>query len=292
MVRKGVLLTVAVLLSVAGIAQAGGWQPLTPTRDNIGIQVGATYLTRYIWYGIDLYGDNHSAIQPFVNLDLWGTGWTLATRWTRPNGANYENWEQLDYTLAYGGACGDPESTWYKPWQVGWRYYNHPDGPMRYSDGCTQDLDRQEFFGTFSWPNLCSAGFVPSYTLIYVKPEESGRKSNPCCTCSHQGNSYWRQGGGFVHVFGITKDVPIMGFSSISPEQVLTLGAQAIYNDSMGGRNVDHDWSHINWSAQTDVKVNENTTLTPGIVYQTTMDKSVNSSDEWWAFLTLTILCN
>lgn len=286
MKQKGIMLAAVVVLVAGGIVSAG---PFEATRDNIGVTVGATYLTRYIWYGIDLYGNNHSAVQPFVALDLWGTGFTWRTNWTRANGSGFENWEQLDHTLAYGGECGDPKSTWYKTYQVGWRYYNHPDGPVCYSDGCHQDIDRQEFFGSFTWPNLCPAGFVPNYTLIYVKPEESGRKSGSSC---HLGNSFWRQGGGFVHAVGVTKDVPLLGASSVNPEQVLTLGAQAIYNGSMGGRNVDHDWSHVNWSAQTTFPINDTTSLTPGFVYQTTMDKSVNSNDEWWGFVTLTILCN
>ncbi len=286
MFRKGVLLAVVALLSTTSLVHAQGTSLFSATQDNIGVTWGATYLSRYIWYGIDLFSDNHSAVQPFVSLDLWGTGWVFDTRWTRPCSSDNEVWEQIDYTLSYGGTCneGSPCVT---NWRAGWRYYNHPDGPIRHSDGCTQDLDRQELFATFAWPEIAPCGVVPSYTLVYVWPDESGRKSNGCST--HDGNSYWRQAEGFVHVFGLAKEIPA-SCCLAGPDQKIKLSADAVYNAGMGGRNVDHDWSHINWGIQTDINVNDTTIFTPGFVYQTTMDKSVNTSDEYWFFLMLTFL--
>ncbi len=287
MIRKGILLAAVVLLGTVGLVQAG---PFESTRDDIGVTAGATYLSRYIWYGIDITADNHSAFQPFVSLDLWGTGWVFDTHWTRANDSGLENWEQLDYTLSYGGTCNQ-DSPFATDWRAGWRYYNHPDGPIRHSDGCTQDIDRQELFANFSWPAIASCGVIPSYTVVYVTPEEGGRNSNGCSTASHNGNSYLREGAGFVHIFGLGKDVPLPGAS----KQNLRLSADAVYNDGMGGTtggNADHEWSHVNWGAQTSIAVDDTTTFTPGIVYQTTMDRSVNTSDEWWFFLTLSHLCN
>lgn len=289
MIRKGVLLVAVVLLSAAGFVQAGAFES---TRDDVGVSVGATYLSRYIWYGFDLFGsdrgsDNHSVVQPFANFDLWGTGWQFDVRWTKPNEGGRENWEQIDYTVSYGSLC-HPDTPYATNWRVGWRYYNHPDGPLRSREFSDRkwDLDRQEFFGIFEWPELLSCGVVPSYTLVYIKPEESGRRSNT--SWIDNGHSYWRQSGGFLHIFGLAKEVPLPG----APEQNLRLSADAVYNDSMGGRNVDSDWSHVNWGAQTDISVSDNTTVSPGIIYQTSMDDSVNKSDEWIAFITLTFLCN
>jgi len=285
MIRKGVLLATVVLLSTVGLVQAG---PFESTRDDVGITAGATYLSRYIWYGRDMFTDDHSAFQPFVSLDLWGTGWVFDVKWTRPNSSGLENWEQLDYTLSYGGTF-NPDSPFATDWRAGWRYYNHPDGPIRNADGCTQDIDRQELFANFSWPAIAGCGVIPSYTVVYVWPDESGRKPQACCTT--RSNSFWRQGAGFVHIFGLGKDVPLPGAS----KQNIRLSADAVYNDGMGGTtggNADHEWSHVNWGAQTNIVVDDTTTFTPGIVYQTTMDRSVNTSDEWWFFLTLSHLCN
>ena len=280
MIKKGMLLMAVVLLSTTGFVRA------EPTRDDIGVSVSGTYLSRYIWYGFDLFRDDHSGFQGSANFDLYGTGWLFDVRWTRPNSGGYENWEQLDYTLSYGGTM-NPDSSWATNWRVGWRYYNHPDGPIRGSDGCSMDIDRQEFFGTFAWPEIAGCGVVPSYTVVYVKPEESGRKSDGCP------NSFWRQGGGFIQVLGLAKEVDAGALGS-RPDQKIRLSADLVHNGSVGGRDVDHDWSHVNWGIQTTVPVGENTSFTPGIVYQTTMDKSVNwgDGDEWWFFLTLTHLCN
>jgi len=286
MIKKAILLAAVVLLSAAGFVQAG---PFESTRDDIGVTAGVNYLSRYIWYGIDITADNHSAVQPFVSLDLWGTGWVFDAKWLRAINGGFENWEQLDYTLSYGSTYNQ-DSPWVTNWRVGWRYYNHPDGPIRHSDGCTQDIQRQEFFGTFSWPEIASCGVVPSYTVVYVKPEEHGRKPEGCS--SHDGHSYWRQAGGFIQVFGLAKEVPIESLCFGKEGQMLRLSADAVYNGSVGGRDVDHDWSHVNWGCQTTVPVGENTSFTPGIVYQTTMDKSVNANDEWYFFLSLSHLCN
>ncbi len=288
MIRKGVLLAAVVLLSTVGLTQAG---PFESTRDDVGVTGGVTYLTRYIWYGFDMLEDNHSAIQPFVSLDLWGTGWIFDVEWLRANDSGFENMEQIEYTLSYGSQC-HPDTPYATDWRVGWRYYNHPDGPLRSREFPDRkwDLDRQELFGVFSWPELASCGVVPTYPVVYVKPEESERRSGAGWT--DNGKSYWRQAGGFVHIFGLAKEVPAGSLCPNNPDQPIRLSADAVYNSSMGGRDVDHDWSHVNWGVQTDFAVNDTTTFTPGIVYQTSMDDSVNSSDEWWAFLTLTFLCN
>ena len=288
MIRKGVIFAAVVLLSTVGLAQAG---PFESTRDDIGVTAGVTYLTRYIWRGFDMFHDNHSAIQPFVSLDLWGTGWVFDTHWTRANNSGFENLEQLEYTLSYG-STSNPDSPYATNWRVGWRYYNHPDGPIRYSYcGHTGDIQRQEFFGTFSWPELLGCGVVPSYTVVYLKPEEHGRKPGTGYYCDH-GHSHWRQAGGFVQVIGLAKEVPAGDLCPNNPDQTIRFSADAVYNGSVGGRDVDHDWSHVNWGIQTSVAVNDTTTVTPGIVYQTSMDDSVNTSDEWWAFVTLSFLCN
>jgi len=90
----------------------------------------------------------------------------------------------------------------------------------------------------------------------------------------------------------LAKEVPIESLCFGKEGQMLRLSADAVYNGSVGGRDVDHDWSHVNWGCQTTVPVGENTSFTPGIVYQTTMDKSVNANDEWYFFLSLSHLCN
>ena len=102
MKKKAILLAAAVVLSAAGLTQAQC--PLFErTQDDIGVTAGATYLSRYIWRGFDFYPRNHSAVQPFLDLDLYGTGWTVGALMSRPNGGDFENYEEIKYTVAYGG---------------------------------------------------------------------------------------------------------------------------------------------------------------------------------------------
>ena len=69
------------------------------------------------------------------------------------------------------------------------------------------------------------------------------------------------------------------------PEQVLKLHGEVVFNDGVDPRGVgvDHDWSNAVFGVSTDFKLDENTTLTPGIYHQVTMDTTINDDkDETW----------
>jgi len=301
MIRKGILLAAVVLLSTAGLVHAKekgmGLNLSLPTLDDLSLEYGATYNTRDLWHGMDLAGNNHSTTAPFANVDLGG-GWTFGTTWTRPNSSGRENFERIDYTLMYEAMC------WAKMWcatmwQFGWTYTNYPDGPVRhrvYSDR-KWNMDRQEFFATMQWPNACSYGIIPFYSIFYVKPSDGGRRSN--ASWDENGNSYWRQGTGFLHTVGLLYDLPVPNLLPNRPDQTIRLSTDMTYNGGVGrrdidslSRDVDNDWTHVNWGIQTDIGLNNTATLTPGFRYQTTMDKSINKSDEWMFFLMLTMFCD
>ena len=101
MKKKAILLTVVILLSVGSLAQAKEGE-LSATFD-------VTYLSRYIWRGIDVYEDNHSAIQPSIDVDLYGTGLGLKVLWSRANGSGFENSEEIDFTLYYNNDIYEDE---------------------------------------------------------------------------------------------------------------------------------------------------------------------------------------
>lgn len=64
--------------------------------------INLDYNSRYIWRGYDAYKNDHSAFQPSVDLDLFGTGFGLNIWSSRANGSGFENSEWLTYTLYYG----------------------------------------------------------------------------------------------------------------------------------------------------------------------------------------------
>ena len=261
MARKGILLaTVMLLFCSAGLARAA--------EGELGVALDLTYVSSYIWRGFDVYGPGgHSAIQPSIDIDLYGTGFGLNVWSSRAVSSGYENAEELDITLSYGSSLFEGE-TYAADYTIGWVYYNYPDGP-------TKDWDMQEFFAEISLPDICPAGIVPSYTIICMWPSvsDSPNVSN---------------NGGWLHIFGLGYDLSIPGIIEGTTEQVLNLSANAVYNDGTGGANVDHDWSHLVFGASTAFDLTKNLVFTPGIYYQASMDDSVNDDDETWCSLSMT----
>ncbi|MFH1881873.1 MAG: hypothetical protein ABIL62_04060, partial [Planctomycetota bacterium] len=128
--KKVILLTAVILLSATTFAQA---------QDELTGTVDVTYLSQYIWHGIEMYGQQ-SAIQPSIDLDLYGTGFGLNVLWLRANASGHEAEEELRYTLYYGNSLYEHE-TYATDYQVVWTYY---DFPHVSSDAG----DLQEFYAT------------------------------------------------------------------------------------------------------------------------------------------------
>jgi hypothetical protein len=270
--KKGILL-IAVMLSIAGLVQA--------QEGELSGTIDLTYMTSYIWRGFDYYADDHSAYQASVDLDLYGTGLGVKVIHRRAISAPFENAEGLDVALYYGDSAYQGE-TYITNYTVGWVYYGFPDEPRSGStDAAAQAADMQEFFASFSWPEICPAGFVPSYTVLTMWPSE--------------GNSQARKNTGWAHVLGIGYDLNVPGMTPETPEQTLHLSAELVYNDGVGpgvvignaSGTVDHDWSHAVFGVSTDFDLGDNLIFTPAAYYQSSMDDSVNSQDEAWLSLSM-----
>jgi len=267
---KKVILSV-VLLAVC--APAATWAQTGELHGTID----ATYVSRYIWRGYDAYNNNHSAIQPSVDLDLFGTGFGINVWMSRANGSGFENDEWLTYTLYYKGVVFPDElyATYYK---VGYTYFSYPDEPKRGNPATPTGASgaAQEIFAMFQWPNLLPGGIVPSYAMFAYWPSES-----------HAVN---HNNGGWAHVFGLGKDISLgRGILDSQPEQVLHLGWHTVYNDAVGpgGKAADHDWSHCVYSISTDFDLGNGLKFVPGFNYQSSWDDSINTSDEYWTSLSL-----
>lgn len=275
--KKGILAgTVMVLCAVSlGYAEAqdGGLHGA----------IDVTYLSKYIWRGFDVYGDK-SAIQPSIDLDLFGSGFGISAMGHRANSSGYEmTGERWDYTLYYYNRLGDtgPLACNYR---FGWVYYNYPD----MSSHTTDSIDLQELQGIFSFPNLLGVErLVPTYVLVKLWPSNSG-------TMVGAGTPPGGTDGtasGFAHIFMLDYGIPVEGLSADNPEQMINLHTEVVFNDGVGpdGRNVDQDWSNVVFGATTTFEMSGNMSLTPGVYHQITMDKSVNDDkDETWAMLSAT----
>jgi len=277
--KKLILLIAVVFLSMTGLAQSA-------TNELHGA-VGITYDSKYIWRGFDIYGDK-SAIHPFIDLDLYNTGFGLNLTGHRANSDKYENSERWDYSLYYRGIAYE-EQPYATQYMFVYRYYNYPDNsshstsPINTATGFLSSTDLQEMHALFSWPNILPVeGLVPRYCIVKLWPSNSGSVVG---ANSPSGGT----ASGFAHIFMLDYALPVTcPFSG--QNRTLNFHSEVVYNDGVGpnGANVDQDWSNLVVGVGTDFDLGSNLTFTPGVYHQVTMDKSVNpDKDETWASLTL-----
>jgi len=200
MKKKVVLLTAVILLSAAGLVKA--------QEGELGVTLDVTYLSRYIWRGFDAYNNNTGAIQPSIDIDFYGTGLGVKVLSSRALGSGFENAEELDITLYYYNSLFEGE-TYATDYKIGWVYYDYVDNP-------SSARDMQEIFASLSWPEICPAGVVPSYTIIRMWPST--------------GNSGVSDNGGWAHILGLGYDLTVPHLVPEIPEQTLHLSAELVYN--------------------------------------------------------------
>ncbi len=263
--KQKVLFAAIVLLATTALVQAQG---------ELHGSVDVTYQSKYMWRGIDVYGDK-SAIQPTVMLDLYGTGFGVSVQGHRANSDGFETSERWDGTLFYKNALFMDES-YTMQYMIGWRYFYFPDAPLDAAPGLSIDL--QEIHAVMSFPKILPVeGLVPTYVLVKLWPAERGSfvgSAGPAGTAS-----------GFAHIFMLDYALPIEDLLPGMPEQVLKLHSEFVFNDGVDPRGigVDHDWSNAVFGVATDFELADNVTLTPGVYHQVTMDKTINpDKDETW----------
>ena len=233
----------------------------TEDQAELGIELDATWASKYIWRGFDLY-DDKAAFQPSVDLDLFGTGFSVNVWGSTGCAEQLVNGDELDYSVTYQNSMFN-DTKFQTDYSVSWVYYDY----VRLNSGA---VDAQEFNMSLSWPEICSFGVVPTYTIAYLYP------SKPDSAAARLGLD------GFVHVLGLTYDYVIP-----DTELPLTFCWDITYNDGQGGTSVEHDWSHMTWGLSTGFDVGPGT-FTPSVYYQTSMEDSVNTEDELWTTLSYT----
>jgi len=274
--KKWILLVVFVLLGWTGC--------LLAATDELHGVTGVEWSSKYLWRGFEVYG-SRPTIHPFVDLDLFGTGFGLNVTGHIPQGSGtfhglgVQQFQRWDYLLYYHNMlfADQPYQTMY---MVGYRYFNFPKlsshDTTPFPPPRANGVDLQEMLGAFSFPKLLGVeGLVPTYVLVKLWPSNS---------CSAVANA-----SGFAHIFMLD-----YGWRTTCPitdkEQVLNLHSEIVWNDGVGpaGQNVDHDWTNLVLGASTDYDLGNNVTFTPGLFHQISMDKSLgndNKSDTWLSLM-------
>ena len=274
MKKKGILLATALLLSAAGLVQA--------QEDAVGVTLDATWVSKYLWRGFDLL-DDKGAFQPSVDVDLFGSGFSVNVWASYPTAAGDMNKTaaeplgdsridatEYEYALAYDAVICEDEvhATCVTAQYI---YYD-------FIDIYDEAADAYELGMRLAWPNLFPTGVVtPSYYVGKISPA-AGKISGGKADLS---TNY----DGWIHIFGLSYDLKVPGLSADTPEQVFTFGAAAVYNDGFTDGHVgtvDHDWSHALFSVSTEVELAENVSLTPAFYFQSSWEDTVNPEDEVW----------
>ena len=271
MKREGILIAAVILLATGGLVQA--------QDEPLGVTLDATWVSKYLWRGIDLL-DDKGAFQPSVDVDLFGSGFSVNV-WasyptaagdmnktaTAPAGVSRVDATEFNYTIAYDTVICESED-WAAAVRIQGIYRDFIDRP-------DQAADDQEIGLQVALPNLFPEGVVPSYYVGKLWPAKSGK---PRAGKADLPGNY----GGWVHIFGLGYDLKVPGLTPETPEQVFSFSAAAVYNDGFAGGGVDHDWSHALFGVSTSFELAENVNLTPGFYYQSSWEDTVNPEDEMW----------
>ncbi len=281
--KKQVLLTATILLFAAAFAQA--------QNDDLHGNVGVTFDTLYMWRGILVYGAD-SGVHPFIDLDLYGSGFHFETIGHRANDSGHETGERWDYSLYYMGAF-NPEQTWETRYLAGYRYFNSPELSSHRAFKSATDIgsvDLQEVYAGFAFPRLLGIkGLVPGYVVLKTWPSNSGTIVG---AANSNGGSY----AGWAHVFMLDYAMEFKGMTPEAPSQPLNFHVETVFNDSVdprpNGGYTDSDWTHILFGVSTDFDLGNGVTFTPALYHQTTFedDRQTGVShdhDILWASATL-----
>jgi len=234
----------------------------------VGVTFDATFMSKYIWRGFDLF-DDKAAWQPSLDFDF-GNGFG-ANIWASYAGASGAvDATEYDYTLYYGNSVMD--DCYKTNYKVGWRYYDFIDRPSKSNINTGSPGDAQELFLEFDMPQLIGNGFTPHGAIYHMwKARSGGGVSFPT---------------GQIYVMGINYD---WTFQQL-PDLPMTASWDIVYNDGVGASTVDHDWSHMLWGLKTNFKCPmTGATVTPAVYFQNSMEKSVNNEDELFAGLSYTL---
>jgi len=272
--KKLVLISVLLCGSITGLLQA---QEILGFGADVSGSVELTYQSLYMWRGFNVFQDK-SAVQLTADVKFAETGFGINVAGHRANSSGQELNERWDYSAYYQNKLFS-SSPMVTNFRLGYVYYNYPDRsdrPLVNGVRTSEEADLDEIHLILAWPEMLGVkGLVPMYALVKLWPQDSG---------SAAGNA-----SGFAHIFMMDYTFMIPGYTAEIPEIPIRFHSELVYNDGVdprpGGPGVDHDWSDFVIGAATDIEVLDTITITPSVNYQISMERDVDTSNEFWATL-------
>ena len=245
--KKRILLTIVLLLLVAGITQA--------EEDQLGVTLELQYRSKWLSKGAEGYGQQ-GAFFKIIDIDFYDTGYGVKVVHRNATASGYVDQQRFDYRPYYESLLFEDQSYATKcNISVG---YEHYTGLAKQRSNTTW-----EWRLAFSWPNIIPEGIVPKYIAHYEYAA---------------GSNYTKPNGadmpsGWVHRF-------ILGYDLETPQisKPIHLSSEVAYTDGLGG--ADHDWSYATFSVSTKFKITDNVVFIPELCYQISMDDSVNKRND------------
>jgi len=225
---------------------------------DVDITLSEAYVSRYIWRGQDLYGENDAAYQPSIDIALpeflFGTDVSLNVWGSFPLRSGHEDAEEFDYTVTFSRDLIDNVNV-----SVGHTYFDFPN--------TTSKTDVSE-----PWLSV-TLNKIPAFPIDVAMSVFAGYDFQ---TTSGGPDEGW------YYSWGFDTELPLPIFPIFQKDQTLALGIVNWGNDgvadlkpsSLYATELSFSSSYAFWGFS----------ITPGIYYTINHEEEINSGDdELWA---------
>jgi hypothetical protein len=261
--------------------------------DEVGLTLDATYMSKYLWNGYDIY-DDKGAYEVGVTMDFGETGFYggvsyinalssgnvyNSTLFSNTGGMPAYNLAEFDYMLGYKSVVLEGEAL-ESTYDLKYVYHDIGDWPSSstFMNGPilvtpADQCDFQEISIYVEMPNLDLAGIIPHFSVLYTWDGFDGGTKDTGI------GYYGLLGSGWITTVGLSYDLVTDGFTAENPEQVFTFVGDVVYSSSVADFNSttlgsqESGWTHFVVGCQTDFNM-FNGVLTPGVYYQTAFSGS------------------
>ncbi|AQQ69884.1 hypothetical protein SMSP2_00218 [Limihaloglobus sulfuriphilus] len=250
--------------------------------DEVGVTLDATYMSKYLWNGYDIY-DDKGAYEVGVMMDFGETGFYGGVSYINAlssgnvyagpmatGGMPAYNLAEFDYKLGYKSVVLEGEAL-ESTYDLKYVYHDLGDWPSGW--GAPDECDFQEVSIYVEMPNLDLAGIKPHFSVLYTWDGFDGGTKDTFT------GYYGAIGTGWISAVGLSYDLVTDGFTAENPEQVFTFVGDVVYSSSVADFNSttlgsqESGWTHFVVGCQTDFNM-FNGVLTPGVYYQTAFSGS------------------